>query len=99
MDCSCHLRVPLMSIVKPNERFIMTTFIGIDWADKKHDICALSPKGEILAEFIVADTLKGFEQLHTFLKSQDQVEILIEKPNGLIVEFLLQRGWCVRVIT
>ncbi len=77
----------------------MTTFIGIDWADKKHDICALSPKGDVLAEFIIADTVKGYEQLHTFLKSQDEIEILIEKPNGLLVEFLLQRGWCVKVIT
>jgi transposase len=78
---------------------MMNTFIGIDWADKKHDVCALSPKGDILAEFIIADTVKGFEQLHTFLKSQDKVEILIEKPNGLLVEFLLQRGWCVKMIT
>ncbi|MEO0595885.1 MAG: IS110 family transposase [Chloroflexota bacterium] len=77
----------------------MTTFIGIDWADKKHDICALSPKGDVLAEFIIPDTAEGFEQLQIFLTSQVQVEILIEKPNGLIVEFLLQRGWCVKVIS
>ena len=71
----------------------MVTFIGIDWADTKHDICALSVKGEILKEFIIPDTTSGYEQLHSFLQLHAPVQILIEKPNGLIVEFLLQHGY------
>lgn len=76
----------------------MTTFIGIDWADTKHDICALSDKGEILKEFIITDTICGYKQLHHFLKTLSSVQILIEKPNGLIVEFLLQHGWDIQWI-
>jgi transposase len=75
-----------------------TTYIGIDWADRKHDICALSPKGDVLTEFIITDDPTGFEQLNTFLKTQDKIEILIERPNGLLVEFLIQHGWCVKWI-
>lgn len=70
-----------------------TTFIGIDWADQKHDVCALSARGEILTEFIIPDTFDGFQQLHTYLQTQDQVDIILEKDNGRLVEFLLQNGW------
>lgn len=85
---------PHFSVRQPEGDDLMaTTFVGIDWADQKHDVCALSARGRILSEFIIPDTVDGFQQLHAYLQTRDQVAIILEKDNGRLVEFLLQNGW------
>lgn len=76
----------------------MQTFIGIDWASNKHDICALAPDGRVLSQTIISNDMKGFQQLQTYLKSLGDVQLAIERPNGLLVEFLLQHSWDIRFV-
>jgi transposase len=71
----------------------MTIFVGIDWADAKHDICLLDAQGHILTEFIIPDTTAGYQQLQARLQPLSAVQILIERPEGRLVDFLLQRRW------
>lgn len=35
-------------------------FLGIDWADDKHDICLLAPDGRILSQFVIEHNWSGF---------------------------------------
>jgi transposase len=76
----------------------MNFFAGIDWADTKHDICILNLQGQIVTEFIISDDPPGFRQLHTILQTFPQVQLLIERPEGRLVNFLLQHRWPVYFI-
>jgi transposase len=71
----------------------MTYFVGIDWADCKHDVCVLDQAGAILAEFIISDDNTGYERLNRYLHTLQDVCLLLERPNGLLVDFLLQNHW------
>ncbi|GAB5426349.1 MAG: IS110 family transposase [Crocinitomicaceae bacterium] len=77
----------------------MQTFIGIDWASDKHDICALAPDGRLLGQFIISHDIAGFQQLQSYLLTCDEIVIAIERPNGLLVEFLLEHSWDLRCVT
>jgi hypothetical protein len=76
----------------------MTFFVGIDWADTKHDICVLNAQGQIVSEFIIPDDLSGYLRFQTYLQTLPSVKLLIERPNGRLVDFLLQNRWPVYVV-
>ena len=77
----------------------MTYFIGIDWADTKHDVCVLDQASNILAEFIISDDHTGYQRLNRYLQTlQQDVRLLLERPNGLLVDFLIQNQWPVYFI-
>lgn len=69
---------------------------GIDWASDAHAICILDPAGQICASFSIAHTLDGLEELVRRLDCfgpRDQLPLAIERPSGLLVEFLQQAGF------
>lgn len=76
-------------------------FVGIDLADKKHDICILDSSGKILKEFIVSHSPEGLDQLLDTIRSlpEDQ-EILIaaETPGHLFIQYLHALGYTVFAI-
>lgn len=73
-------------------------FIGVDWADSKHDICVLDPDGQIIREFEISNDQHGFDILRKrIFRLQDDVEINIERPDGLIVDWLVRNGYTVYV--
>ena len=68
--------------------------VGIDWADRKHDVAIVDAHGALVGKpFTIANTLAGFEQLHTHLArlSPDPhaFKIGIETQQHLLVDFLL----------
>lgn len=73
-------------------------FVGIDLADKKHDICILNSSGKVLKEFIVSHSPEGLDQLLDMIRSlpEDQ-EILIaaETPGHLFIQYLHALGYTV----
>lgn len=72
----------------------MAYYVGIDWADTKHDVCVLDKQGNILAEFIISDDNTGYSQLHQYLQTlADEAQILLERPDGLLIDYLLQQQW------
>jgi transposase len=73
-------------------------YIGIDWADQKHDVCIMAQDGRILSEFEISHNLEGFEVLGKRLEALDDIRVNIERPDGLLVSWLVHHGYEVYVI-
>jgi transposase len=74
--------------------------VGIDWASRKHHVCLLDAKGQIVAARDFVHDGAGLSELCTWLIDKTgaeprQVEVAIEVPHGPIVETLLERGFVV----
>jgi transposase len=72
-------------------------YIGIDWADQKHDVCILAEDGRVLSEFSIDHDWDGFERLQAVLERLGLLEINLERSDGLLVERLVSQGWPVYV--
>jgi transposase len=74
-------------------------FCGIDWANDHHDALSIDEQGRQLGSIRVAHTPERLQQLHEYLQkiadgqSQEQVACVIETTHGLLISFLLERGW------
>ncbi|MFN2497263.1 MAG: IS110 family transposase [Pseudonocardiaceae bacterium] len=71
-------------------------YVGIDWAAQTHAVCVLDAAGKIKAEFAIAHTADGFAELLTRLGglTPDRIEVPvgIERPDGRLVDALLEAG-------
>jgi transposase len=73
-------------------------FVGIDWGGAVHEVCVLSPAGEIIAQRSTKHEGAGLEELGVWLASLAEpsaVAVAIETPRGPVVEGLLERGFSV----
>jgi transposase len=68
-------------------------YVGIDWAEQKHDICVQAADGRVLTEFKIKHNWHGFERLRTTLKALEPLEINLERSDGLLVDWLVSQGW------
>jgi transposase len=70
-------------------------FVGIDWASKAHELCVVDEQGGVVERFGFAHTERGIagavERLAK-LGSPGELPIAIERPDGLLVERLLDVG-------
>jgi transposase len=71
-------------------------YVGIDWAAETHAVCVLDGVGKLKAEFTIAHTADGFAELLGRLArlAPDRVEVPvgIERPDGRLVDALLEAG-------
>lgn len=70
-------------------------FVGIDWAAKTHAVCVLDPAGQPVAAFSVEHTSAGFTGLISRLGrlgERAEVPVAIERPDGRLVDALLEAG-------
>jgi hypothetical protein len=71
-------------------------FVGIDWAARTHAVCVLDAAGRKVAMFTVAHTAAGFAKLAARLaglaEDRGLVPIAIERPDGRLVDALLEGG-------
>ena len=70
-------------------------FVGIDWAAKTHAVCVLDPAGRQVAGFTVEHTAVGFDGLVRRLARLGDpagVPVAIERPDGRLVDALLEAG-------
>jgi transposase len=74
-------------------------YAGIDWATKTHAVGVVDHHGGIRARFQVANTGKGFGGLIRRLVKLQVAGVAIERPDGPLVEGLLEAGLRVVVIT
>lgn len=72
-------------------------YVGIDWGDQEHYICIMSEDGHALSEFVVKHNWEGFEQLQDALSQLGELEINLERPDGLLVDWLVSQKWSVFV--
>jgi transposase len=71
-------------------------YLGIDWADRVHDVCVSDEVGEKIVERKVAESVEGLAEFGLWLDERraEGIELwaAIEKPEGRIVDFLLDHG-------
>ena len=70
--------------------------LGVDWADKVHQVYVGDQDGTEIAEMKVQETAEGLAEFGRWLDERRAEEIelwaAIEKPQGRIVDFLLDHG-------
>ena len=70
-------------------------FVGIDWAAATHAVCVLDDHGRKIAAFTVAhsaDGLSGLVRRLARIGAPDVMPIAIERPDGRLVDVLLEAG-------
>ena len=71
-------------------------FVGVDWADEFHQVWVSDAEGKKVAEMKVEQSPKGMGEFGRWLHERqvEQIELwaAIEKPQGRIVDFLLDHG-------
>jgi transposase len=70
-------------------------FVGIDWAAAEHAVCVLDQTGRQIAAFTVEHTAAGFATLAARLGrlgETEQMPVAIERPDGRLVDALLEAG-------
>jgi len=74
---------------------ITVFYVGIDWAAETHYVCVLDDTGRIRSTFPIHHTADGFAELIRRLgKLGDRAEVAIgiERPDGRLVDALLEAG-------
>lgn len=70
-------------------------YVGLDWAAVVHAVCVMSAAGKVLAQFTIEHTSDGIASLIRRLATYatpDVVQVGIERPNGRLVDLLLEAG-------
>jgi transposase len=70
-------------------------FVGIDWAATEHAVCVLDRDGRKTTTFTIEHTAAGFARLIARLGKLGEVEqvpVAIERPDGRLVDALLEAG-------
>src|SRR6478672_3415076 len=71
---------------------------GVDWAKDDHAVCIVGAEGEALQRFMITHDRAGLKEMVRRLLSAGVDEVGIERPDGPIVDALLQGGLTVLVI-
>jgi transposase len=71
---------------------------GIDWAKDYHAICVVEESGRVLSEGRFAHEEQGIASLCASLVQMGVLRVAIERPEGLLVERLLEAGIVVLAI-
>src|SRR5215207_10792041 len=71
--------------------------VGIDWAEAEHAACLLDTTGAVRQRLKVPHTAAGVRRLQTAIAGHecqpDLVLVAIERPDGLLVDALLDAGY------
>lgn len=68
---------------------------GVDWAKDEHAVLVADERGELLAERVFAHDEEGVAALCELLVRLGVERVALERPDGLLVERLLDAGLCV----
>jgi transposase len=69
-----------------------SNFAGVDWASEKHDVLVQNEAGEELLQATFAHDERGLRSLSRTLVRHKVKLVAIERPDGLLVERLLDAG-------
>jgi len=68
------------------------TYAGIDWASRSHAVCVIDADGSAIERFEVSHTAAGLQVLTRRLTARQVVGVAIERPDGPLVDALLDAG-------
>jgi transposase len=95
VDLLAELSLPPQGDLLSSEETPETIYVGLDWAALVHAVCVVSATGKLLAQFTIEHTAEGIATLiRRLAKHADpaDVQIGIERPNGRLVDLLLEAG-------
>ncbi len=72
---------------------------GIDWARDNHAVCIVDGRGREVARTMVEHTAAGLQDLVAFLARHGVDEVAIERPDGPVIDTLLDADLTVVVIS
>lgn len=72
-------------------------YVGIDWADSSHQIAIVNKQGDCISEFTIDEDVAGLQLLHQHLQALAPLQVNIERPDGLLVDWLITQGIAVYV--
>lgn len=72
-------------------------FGGVDWATDEHAVCVVDGEGGVVDEFAVEHTADGLAELCRRLR--DVARVAIERPDGPVVDALMDAGFEVVVVS
>ena len=71
-------------------------YLGVDWADEFHQVWVSAAEGKKVAEMTIEQSMKGLSEFGRWLheRKAEDIELwaAIEKPQGRIVDFLLDHA-------
>ena len=70
-------------------------YVGVDWAAEVHAVCVLDHSGKVVSSFPVAHSAEGIAALVARLARLGEapgIPVGIERPNGRLVDLLLEAG-------
>lgn len=73
----------------------LPVYVGLDWAAETHAVCVLDHAGKQLAAFTIEHSAEGIASLVRKLARYGDpadVQVGIERPNGRLVDLLLEAG-------
>ncbi len=76
-----------------------SNFAGVDWATDAHQVAIVDPAGALVAEFSVPHTSAGLSDLCHRLSKATVGRVAIERPDGPVVEALLDSRFDVVVVS
>ena len=65
---------------------------GVDWARDDHAVSVVDDRGREVARCTVSHTAAGLRELVAFLSRHRAGEVAIERPDGPVVQTLLDAG-------
>jgi transposase len=66
---------------------------GIDWASEEHALCVVDAAGQKLAGELFAHDEAGLRELFARMRALEVRRVAIERPDGLLVDRLLEAGF------
>jgi transposase len=73
----------------------MERFAGIDWASEEHALCVVDERGASVAAEMLASEEAGVQELIARMRGLGVRRVAIERPDGLLVDRLLEAGFTV----
>jgi transposase len=70
-------------------------FVGIDWASRAHELCLVDDRGTVVERFGFPHTERGIGEALARLAQRgrpSELPVAIERPDGLLVDRLLEAG-------
>ncbi len=71
--------------------------VGIDWAERPHDVCVMAADGRVVASERIADGVVGVARLHELIavhaSEPAEAVVGIETDRGLLVGALVAAGY------
>jgi hypothetical protein len=71
------------------------TSAGIDWASEEHALCVVDAAGRKLAGELFSHDEAGLRELIARMRALGVCRVAIERPDGLLVDRLLDAGFAI----